>query len=189
MLGGTFDPIHIGHLVTGMNVRHELGLDLVLFVVANEPWQKADRDISPAADRLAMVAAALRGRDGLVASSLEIDRGGTSYTADTLSTLRGLHPDAELYLVVGADQAANLHTWERLDEVRELATLAIVGRPGSDRDDPPPGFRVERVDVPSIEMSSSEARARFCDGRPLDWLVPDEVVRLAKERGLYRRLP
>ena len=186
MLGGTFDPVHIGHLVTGLNVRHALGLDLVLFVVANDPWQKADRDISPASDRLAMVAAAVRGREGLAASSIEIDRGGTSYTADTLATLRDRHPDAELVLIVGADQAANLHTWERLDEVRELATLVVVGRPGSDSEDPPDGFRVEKVDVPLLEMSSSEARARFCDGRPLDWLVPDEVVRLATERGLYR---
>lgn len=185
VLGGTFDPIHIGHLVTGLNVRHAIGLDRVLFVVAHSPWQKADREITRARDRLDMAAAAVAGRPGLEASDLEIDRGGTTFTADTLATLRAQQPGAELFLIVGADQGANLHTWERLDEIRRLATLVIVGRPGAGGDEPPPGFRVERVDVPLLEVSSSDVRARFRDGRPLDWLVPDEVVRLARERGLY----
>lgn len=183
VLGGTFDPIHIGHLVTGANVRHQLGLDVVLFVVANDPWQKVDRDVSPASERLAMVEAAVMGHDGLEASAVEIERGGVSYTADTLATLHERAPEAELFLIIGQDQAANLHTWERVEDVRRLATLAVVGRPGSvgepDADD-------LVVDVPRLEVSSSDVRARFADGRPLDWLVPDGVVRLARERGLYR---
>ena len=132
-----------------------------------------------------MVQAALEGRTGLEASDLEIRRGGTSYTADTLGALQEEHPAADLFLILGADQAENLPTWERLEEIQQLATLAIVDRPGSGAGDPPAGFRVVRVEVPSLEVSSSDARARFCDGRPLDWLVPDPVIRIARERGLY----
>ena len=185
MLGGTFDPIHIGHLVTGVNVRHELSLDVVLFVVANDPWQKADWDVSKAEDRLAMVESAVSGHAGLEASAIEIERGGRSYTADTLATVRGRHPDADLFLIVGADQAANLDTWERPEEIRHLATLVVVGRPGSEGDAPPTGWRHVDVEVPALEVSSSDVRARFADGRPLDWLVPDAVAQIARGRGLY----
>jgi nicotinate-nucleotide adenylyltransferase len=185
VLGGTFDPIHIGHLVTGMNVRHELSLDVVLFVVAHHPWQKADRDVTPSPDRFAMVSAALGGREGLEASDIEIERGGTSYTADTLGTLRERHPDAELFLIVGQDQAGNLDTWERVDEIRALATLVVVRRPGSEGEAPPPGWRVVEVDVPLLEVSSSDLRDRFARGCPVDWLTPDAVVRVVRERGLY----
>jgi nicotinate-nucleotide adenylyltransferase len=186
ILGGTFDPVHIGHLVTGVNVRHALSLDRILFVVANDPWQKADRDVTAAEIRFELVSAALEGHEGLVASDLEIRRGGTSYTADTLTTLRDDHPDAELFLVVGRDQAGNLHTWERADVVRDLATLVVVGRPGADHEDPPPGWRHIEVDVPSLEVSSSDIRERIAGGCPVDWLVPEPVVRLVRERGLYR---
>jgi nicotinate-nucleotide adenylyltransferase len=186
VLGGTFDPIHIGHLVTGLNVRHQLSLDLVLFVVAHHPWQKADRDVSPSAVRFAMVAAAVGGHEGLEASDLEIERGGTTYTADTLTTLRERHPDAELFLILGQDQAANLHTWDRVDAVRSLVTLVVVRRPGSVGTPPREGWRVVEVDVPSLDVSSSDLRARFSDGRPVDWLVPEPVVRIVEERGLYR---
>lgn len=184
VLGGTFDPIHIGHLVTGANVRHELGLDRVLFVIAHDPWQKADRDVTPSDLRLAMVEAAVDGHPGLEASAIEIERGGTSYTADTLATLRDQAPDAELFLIIGQDQAANLHTWERVAEIRALSTLVVVRRPGSVG-----GLsdsRAIEVDVPLLEVSSSDVRARFCDGRPVDWLVPEPVVRFVRERGLYR---
>jgi nicotinate-nucleotide adenylyltransferase len=186
VLGGTFDPIHIGHLVTGLNVRHQLSLDLVLFVVAHHPWQKADRDVSPSAVRFAMVSAAVGGHEGLEASDLEIERGGTTYTADTLTTLRERHPDAELFLILGQDQAANLHTWDRVDAVRSLVTLVVVRRPGSVGTPPREGWRVVEVDVPSLDVSSSDLRARFSDGRPVDWLVPEPVVRIVEERGLYR---
>jgi nicotinate-nucleotide adenylyltransferase len=184
VLGGTFDPVHIGHLVAGMNVRHELSLDLVLFVVAYQPWQKADRRVSPAADRFAMVEAALAGHDGLEASDLEIRRGGVSLTADTLTHLRHEDPDAELFLVIGRDQAGNLDTWERTEEIKALATLAIVGRPGASGD-PPPGWNAVTVDMPLLDVSSSDLRERFAQGRPVGWLVPDAVERLARERGLY----
>lgn len=185
VLGGTFDPIHIGHLVAGVNVRHELSLDVVLFVIAHDPWQKADRDVTPSAIRYEMVAAALDGHRGLEASDLEIRRGGTSYTADTLRELADGDPGAELFLIVGQDQAGNLDTWERAEEIRSLATLVVVRRPGSEGDGPPPGWRVEQVEIPLLQVSSSDARDRFARGCPLDWLVPDPVVRIAVERGLY----
>lgn len=184
VLGGTFDPIHIGHLVTGANVRHELGLDRVLFVIAHDPWQKADRDVTPSDLRLAMVEAAVEGHPGLEASAIEIERGGTSYTADTLATLRDQAPDAELFLIIGQDQAANLHTWERVEEIRALSTLVVVRRPGSVGGLSDSG--AIEIDVPLLEVSSSDVRARFCDGRPVDWLVPERVVRFVRERGLYR---
>src|SRR6187549_948335 len=130
VFGGTFDPPHVGHLVAAVNVRHSLSLDRVLLMVANDPWQKSgSRCISDAADRLAMVEAAVAGVDGLEAGAAEIERGGTSYTADTLATLSS-DGSRELFLIVGSDAAAGLATWERGDEVRRLSTVVVVTRPG-----------------------------------------------------------
>ena len=125
LLGGTFDPPHIGHLVAAINVRHALGLGRVLLVVANVPWQKVgSRSVSPAEDRLAMVEAAVAGIDGLEASDLEIRRGGPSYTIDTLVDLAEADPAGERFLILGADAAAGLDTWERGELLPDLATLA-----------------------------------------------------------------
>lgn len=190
VFGGTFDPPHVGHLVTAADVRHALGLDCVLLVVANRPWQKVGtRDISAAADRLAMVEAAVAGVDGLEASSLEIDRGGDSFTADTLATLADLHPGGELFLVLGADAASGLSTWERVDEVRSLATLVVVGRPGARPATVPGRWRSLTVQVPRLEVSSTDLRARVRDGRPLDHLLPRDVIACVRERHLYRGEP
>lgn len=187
VFGGTFDPPHVGHLVTAVDVRHVLGLDRVLLVVANRPWQKlGHRDITAAADRLAMVEAAVRGVDGLEASALEIDRGGESYTADTLSELVERHPGGDLHLVLGADAAAGLSTWERVEEVRELASLVVVDRPGSGPAAVPVGWRWKHVEVPRLEVSSTELRARVAAGRPLDYLLPRDVITCVRERRLYR---
>lgn len=187
IFGGTFDPPHIGHLVAAVNVRHELALDRVLLVVNNVPWQKVgQREISPADDRLAMVEAAVADVDGLEASRLEIDAGGMSYTADTLRTLADEDPARALFVVLGADAAAGLATWERSDEVRRLATIVVVERPGAKDVVPLPGWRWERVEVPSLEVSSTDLRQRVVDGRPLDYLVTHEVVDCIEERGLYR---
>jgi nicotinate-nucleotide adenylyltransferase len=188
VLGGTFDPVHVGHLVAAVNSRHDLGLDRVVLMVANVPWQKTGlRQVTPAADRLAMVKAAVGGVPGVEASSLEIERGGPSYTADTVSQLHDLHPGADLFVIVGWDVSAELRTWERLEEIRDLATLVVVNRPGT----PPPvglveqGWRVEEVSVPNLEISSTDLRARAASGRPLDYLVPERAVRVIRERGLY----
>ena len=185
MFGGTFDPVHVGHLVTAVNVRHALDLDRVLLVVANDPWQKADLPVAPALDRLAMVEAAVTDVAGIEASDLEIARGGLSYTADTLATLRGLHPGAELHVILGSDAAALLPTWERVEEVRASATLVVVTRPGAGALSPPAGWGHRAVEVPRLEVSSTDLRARCADGRPLDWLVAAPVVHVIRRRGLY----
>ena len=186
VLGGTFDPVHTGHLVAAVNVRHALALDRVLLVVANQPWQKSGRRITPAADRLALVDAAVAGSDGLEASGIEIDRGGETYTADTLEQLAGEEPGRELFLVVGDDVAAELATWRRPDVVARLATLVVVTRGGSPAAAVGPPWRVEQVRIPALDISSSDLRARAADGRPLDHLTPRAVIDCIRERGLYR---
>lgn len=185
VFGGTFDPPHIGHLVTAVNVRHALGLDWVVLMVANDPWQKSgQRAVTPAADRLAMVEAAVAGVPGLRAGRDEIDRGGPSYTADTLAGLAAGRPGAELFTVVGDDAASSVASWERFDEVRRLSTLVVVDRPGCQS---PVDARLGwvRVESPRLEVSSTDLRARFADGRPLDFLVPDAVRTVIASRALY----
>jgi nicotinate-nucleotide adenylyltransferase len=188
IFGGTFDPPHVGHLVTAVNVRHELRLDRVLLVVNDQPWQKlGTRDITPAEDRFAMVAAAVGKVEGLEASRIELDRGGMSYTADTLAQLRGEDPARELFVILGTDAARGLPTWERADEVRAMASIVVVERPGSDEGEPPPGWAWTRVEVPRLEVSSTDLRARVADGRPLDYLLSPEVIETIQDRGLYRQ--
>lgn len=188
VFGGTFDPVHVGHLVAAVNARHTLQLDRVVLMVANVPWQKAGmRQVTPADDRYAMVAAAVSGVPGLEASRLEIDRGGPSYTADTVAALRLAHPGAELFVIVGWDVSSELASWERFEEVRDLATLVVVNRPGA----PAPvglvqeGWSLVEVAVPNLEISSTDLRARAATGRPLDYLVPEAAVRVIRQRGLY----
>jgi nicotinate-nucleotide adenylyltransferase len=185
LFGGTFDPPHVGHLVTAINVQHALDLDLVVMMVANVPWQKdGSRDITPADDRLAMVTAAVEMVPGLVPGRHELDLGGNSYTADTLGVLQDEYPDAQLFTIVGDDAAAGLHTWERSDEVIRQSRLVVVDRPGAPVElDPSVGWI--RVEVPRLEVSSTDLRARFVDGRPLDYLVTDATMDVIDDRGLY----
>lgn len=185
VFGGTFDPPHVGHLVTAVNVRHALSLDVVILMVNNVPWQKVgSRSITPSADRLAMVAAAVEHVDGLVAGAHEIEAGGPSYTADTLARLGHDHPGAELFTIVGDDAAAGIRTWERADEVLALSRMVVVDRPGEH-------VRLDadidwiRVEVPRLDVSSTDLRARWTDGRPLDYLVTDDVLAVVAARGLY----
>ncbi len=166
-------------------MRHALALDRVLLVVANAPWQKSGRAITPAADRLAMVRAAVAGTEGVEASSIEIDRGGESYTADTLEALTAEEPGRELFLVVGADVAADLHTWRRPDVVARLATLVVVNRGAAADVAVGPPWRAQHVRIPALDISSSDLRARAADGRPLDHLVPAGAIGCIRERGLY----
>ncbi|MDX2379968.1 MAG: nicotinate-nucleotide adenylyltransferase [Acidimicrobiia bacterium] len=185
LFGGTFDPPHLGHLVTAVNVRHALDLDLVVMMVANVPWQKeGSRLITPADDRHAMVEAALRDVPGLVAGRQEIDHGGPSYTADTLDSLASAWPEAELFTIVGDDAAAGLTTWERYDEVVGQSHLVVVDRPG-DPVELPRGVEWIRVEVPRLEVSSTDLRQRFSDGRPLDYLVTEPVLDVIRARSLY----
>jgi nicotinate-nucleotide adenylyltransferase len=189
LFGGTFDPPHVGHLVTAVNVRHALALDTVILMVANIPWQKqGEREITPALDRLAMVEAAVADVPGLDAGRLEIDAGGPSYTADTLAALAGRHPGAALFTIVGDDAAAGLRTWERYGEVLARSTLVVVDRPGE-------AVRLAddvdwiHVEVPRLEVSSTDLRARFTDGRPLDYLITDPVLAVIARRNLYSMVP
>jgi len=188
ILGGTFDPVHVGHLVAAVNVRYELDLDRVLLVVANEPWQKLEaRPVTPAVDRLALVEAAVSSCPGVEASAIEIERGGPSYTADTVEELEARHPGADLFLVIGADVAGTLDTWERIDEMRGRLRLVVVNRPGAavvDRGQLQ-GWDVSVVEIPDLEISSTDLRDRAATGRPLDFLVPTEAIRLLRERSLY----
>jgi nicotinate-nucleotide adenylyltransferase len=186
VFGGTFDPPHIGHLVTAVNVRAALKLDRVLFVVANIPWQKSGRrPISPAADRLALVTEAVRGLDGIEASNIEIEHGGDSVTADTLETLCARDPNAELFVILGADAAAGLPTWRRPEVVCSLATIVAVSRPGTPTGAPLSGWRWVDVEVPRLDVSSSGLRERVAKGQPLDILVPPAVIDRIRELRLY----
>ena len=185
VFGGTFDPPHVGHLVTAINVGHALDLDRVILMVNNEPWQKlGTREITPAVDRLAMVAAAVAEVPRLVAGDHEIRAGGHSYTADTIATLATEFPGAELFVVLGDDAAAGIRTWTRADEVIDRSRLVVVDRPGEpvelDGD-----IDWIRVEVPRLEVSSTDLRSRWVDGRPLDYLVTDDVLDVIRERGLY----
>ena len=188
LFGGTFDPPHVGHLVTAVNVRHALRLDVVVLMVANEPWQKAgSRPITPAVDRLAMVEAAVAEVKGLVAGRAEVDHGGPSYTADTLALVADEYPGADLFTIMGDDAAAGFLTWHRYDEVALRSTLVVVDRPGAPVE-LPQGFDWVHVEVPHLDVSSTDLRTRVVDGRPLDYLVTDSVLDVIRDRGLYREL-
>jgi nicotinate-nucleotide adenylyltransferase len=191
LLGGTFDPPHIGHLAAARACRRALDLDRVLLVVANDPWQKAPvRPVSPAADRLAMTQAACAGEPGLEVSDMEIDRGGPSYTVDTVEALRARaaadgRPAPEIFLIVGADLVGTLPTWHRAEALRGLVTLAVVGRPHSPAAPVPPGWDAVSVDDVAVDVSSSEVRALLGRGAPVDAVVPKAVIRCIERRGLY----
>jgi nicotinate-nucleotide adenylyltransferase len=186
IFGGTFDPIHTAHLELAELVRVALDLDRMLLVVANQPWQKeGERVVTPAEDRFSMVEAAALGWPGLAPSRMEIDRGGPSYTVDTVHQLLSEEPGARLTLVVGSDVVAGLTTWHDEDVLRELVTLAVVGRPGADPADPPPGWRAVTVPAVPFDVSSTELRRRLEQGEPVEGLVPDAVIRCIRQRGLY----
>ena len=185
LFGGTFDPPHVGHLVTAVNVRHALNLDIVILMVANDPWQKSgSRDVTSAEDRFAMVEAAVSAVDGVIAGRDEIDRGGPSYTADTLMAVAEKHPGAELFTIVGDDAAAGFPTWTRADQVAQYSQLVVVDRPGV-AVELPKEFNWLRVESPRLEVSSTDLRSRFSDGRPLDYLVTEPVLSVIEQRGLY----
>jgi nicotinate-nucleotide adenylyltransferase len=183
ILGGTFDPVHVGHLMDASAARHQLALDRVLVVVARDPWQKRDRALAPAEVRYEMVVAALDDVDGLEASRIELERDGPTYSIDTVEALD--RPGRELFLIVGSEVAAGMSTWHRVDELRGRVTLSIVDR------DPipfpaPDGWRTARVAVPRLELSSTNLRDRVAAGEPIDFLVPVAAVRILRAHGLYQ---
>jgi nicotinate-nucleotide adenylyltransferase len=187
VFGGTFDPIHRGHVEVAAAVRSALRLDRMLVVVANEPWQKSGRPVTPAEDRFAMVAAALADHPDLEASRIELDRGGPSYTVDTVRDLLAREPGATVVVVVGADVVATLDTWHDHTALRDLVTLAVVDRPGAPVAEPPAGWRAVHVPVAPIDVSSTDLRSRLEAGEPVSGAVPEAVIRCVSERGLYAK--
>jgi nicotinate-nucleotide adenylyltransferase len=190
ILGGTFDPPHHGHVAAARAALDNLRLDRLLLVVANDPWQKSgQRSISNPEDRLALTEALAEEVPGTEVSRLEIDRGGTSYTVDTVEAVRadaaGRGRRAEIFLVVGADLVGELETWHRAAELKDLVTLAVVSRPGSLRPNVPTGWRVHWLDGPQVMVSSSEVRDRLVAGDPVNDMVPERVMRCIRRHGLY----
>ena len=190
ILGGTFDPPHLGHVAAARAALDALGLDRLLLVVANDPWQKSGRRaVSDRADRLALTEALAEELPGSEVSRIEIDRGGPSYSVETAEAVcaeaaaRGR--SAELFLVIGADLVADLETWHRAADLKALVTLAVVSRPSNPEPAVPPGWRVVRLDGPQVTVSSSEVRERLVTGGPVEGLVPAGVIRCIRRRGLY----
>jgi nicotinate-nucleotide adenylyltransferase len=183
VLGGTFDPIHVGHLVAAADARAALQLDRVLLVVAGDPWQKRGHVVGSTAERLELVEAAVAEIEGLEASRIEIDRGGPSVTADTLEAIA--RPDRSLFLLLGADAVANMTTWRRLDDTRPLATVVVIEREGEHATPPGDLWSVEHLTIPRLDVSSSEIRDRLARGFPVDGLVPEPALRIIRARGLY----
>jgi nicotinate-nucleotide adenylyltransferase len=187
VMGGTFDPIHNGHLVAASEVAHRFGLDEVIFVPTGQPWQKSERTVSRSEDRYLMTVVATASNPMFSVSRVDIDRPGPTYTADTLNDLRSEYPDAELYFITGADALAQILTWERLDELFRLAHFVGVTRPGYTLDDGHlPDGAVSLVEVPAMAISSTDCRRRVEDGRPVWYLVPDGVVQYISKRRLYQ---
>lgn len=184
ILGGSFNPIHHGHLVAAERAAEAAKLDRVLFIPTAVSPLKSPREIAPAAERLALVRAALRGHPRFAASDLEVRRGGVSYTVDTLRTLARRHPNAKLYLILGADAAGLLSKWKSIDEVARRAVFLFCARPGHRLRARMP--RQKLVEVPLLEISSTEIRDRLRRGRSVRWLLPEAVRRRVERRGLYR---
>ena len=182
VFGGTFDPVHIAHVVAAVEARRALALDRVVLVPAGDPWQKRGSVHAPAADRLDLVRAAVEGIEGLEVSALEVERDGPSYTYQTLEALSG--PGRQLFLIVGADVAATMGSWVGVERLPVLATLVVVTRADDER--LPPGWKCEQVAIPRLDVSSTGLRARAARGWPLDGLVPPAAVRIIADRGLYR---
>lgn len=197
ILGGSFDPIHIGHLIAAEETVRQLGLDQVLLVPAKDQWRKADRQLGGAADRLAMVQLAVKGNSNLGVSDVDLRREGPSYTKDTLADLQAeLGGEAGLYFILGFDALTDLPNWREPARILELARLATVVRPGYqvpwpkvEALVPDARDRVVTVTMPEVGISSTEVRRRIAAGESVRYWVPDPVVDYIQARGLYALSP
>jgi len=191
IMGGTFDPIHHGHLVAASEVQSWFDLDEVIFVPTGEPWQKADREVSPAEHRYLMTVIATAANPRFEVSRVDIDRSGATYTIDTLRELTALHPDADLYFITGADAMAALLTWQDHEELFELAHFVGCTRPGHELTDVTleglPRDRITLVEIPALTISSTDCRHRVASGEPVWYLVPDGVVQYIGKHELYSK--
>ena len=189
VMGGTFDPIHHGHLVAASEVQSYFDLDEVIFVPTGQPWQKLDREVSPAEDRYLMTVIATASNPRFSVSRVDIDRPGPTYTIDTLRDLAELYPDAELFFITGADALAQILTWRDVDEMFKLAQFVGCTRPGTESLELPldmlPMDRITLLEVPALAISSTECRQRVAKGNPTWYLVPDGIVQYIAKRGLY----
>ncbi|MFC4858296.1 nicotinate-nucleotide adenylyltransferase [Actinophytocola glycyrrhizae] len=187
IMGGTFDPVHHGHLVAASEVQSSFDLDEVIFVPTGQPWQKSNRKVSAAEDRYLMTVIATASNPRFSVSRVDIERGGTTYTIDTLRDLRGIHPDAELFFITGADALEQILSWRQAEELFSLAHFVGVTRPGYPLDSRHlPAGSVSLIDVPAMAISSTACRERVASGLPVWYLVPDGVVQYITKRDLYR---
>ena len=188
-MGGTFDPVHHGHLVAASEVQAWFDLDEVLFVPTGEPWQKSAREVSPAEDRYLMTVIATASNPRFSVSRVDIDRGGPTYTIDTLRDLNDQYGDADLYFITGADALAAIVTWRNPGEVFELAHFVGCTRPGHQIDESTlrdlPTDRVTIVEIPALAISSTDCRTRVERREPVWYLVPDGVVQYIAKYDLY----
>jgi nicotinate-nucleotide adenylyltransferase len=187
IMGGTFDPIHHGHLVAASEVADRFALDEVVFVPTGEPWQKVDEDVTPAEDRYLMTVIATASNPRFGVSRVDIDRGGPTYTVDTLRDMAALYgPKTELFFITGADALERILSWKDADHMFELARFVAVTRPGYVlTDEHLPDDAVEMIEVPAMAISSTACRARVRSGHPVWYLVPDGVVQYIVKRHLY----
>ena len=194
VFGGTFDPVHVGHLIAAEEARAALSLNEVVFVPAGRPWFKEGRPLTGAGHRLAMVELAVAGHAHFRVSDAEVRRPGPSYTVDTLEELRaGLGEAAEIYLIVGTDVLSELSRWHRPARVFEMATIVGMRRPGAEPDleqleevSPDAPSKTLILDGPCIEVSGADLRRRVAEGRPIRYMVPEAVGRYIREHRLYR---
>ena len=190
VMGGTFDPIHHGHLVAASEVAHRFGLDDVVFVPTGQPWQKRGRKVSPAEDRYLMTVIATASNPRFSVSRVDIDRQGPTYTVDTLRDLLRQNPDTELFFITGADALEKILTWRGWEEIFDLASFVGVSRPGFELSDThlhrTGDGQVHLLEIPALAISSTECRRRAADGAPVWYLVPDGVVQYIVKRNLYR---
>jgi nicotinate-nucleotide adenylyltransferase len=188
VMGGTFDPIHHGHLVAASEVAHIFTLDEVVFVPTGQPWQKLDKKVSPTEDRYLMTVIATASNPRFSVSRLDIDRPGPTYTIDTLRDLRVQRgEDAEFYFITGADALSRMLSWQDVDELFALAHFVGCTRPGHRLTDQGlPEDKVSLVEIPALAISSTGCRQRVAEGEPIWYLVPDGIVQYIAKRGLYR---
>jgi nicotinate-nucleotide adenylyltransferase len=190
IMGGTFDPIHHGHLVAASEVSALFELDEVIFVPTGEPWQKTARRVSPAEHRYLMTVIATASNPRFWVSRVDIDRAGPTYTVDTIRDIAAQRPGAELYFITGADALGQILSWDRAEEALKLARFIGVTRPGYELSDAHlPTHTVTLLDVPAMAISSSDCRERVQQGHPVWYLVPDGVVQYINKHRLYLEAP
>ena len=184
VMGGTFDPIHHGHLVAASEVAAALSLDEVVFVPTGQPWHK--KAVSSAEHRYLMTVIATAANPQFTVSRIDIDRPGVTYTVDTLRDLSSLMPDADLFFISGADAIAQILAWKEIDEIWPLAEFIAVSRPGHKLELPEaPEGNISVLEVPALSISSTNIRQRAGDGKPIWYLVPDGVVQYIAKHKLY----